>query len=95
MDIVENAVFTDRHLHENDVNVVRLVFMPIMFGALEDVNIDELGMVYEYYSKSFSRSINGYPMFFSFGMLNKEDAEITWRFVQEIEIQRQEFLDVR
>lgn len=83
MDIHQNLIFTDRHV-ENP-NDLGMVFMPLVFGLpMSDEEVKEIGMIYEYMTKSSSRSINGYPCFGSFSFLNKEDSKLVMEKLKEI-----------
>lgn len=88
-DIVNNLVFTDRHIIETHrQQMMPSVFMPLAFmdeaqhKMLKDGNV---GMVYEYYnSKNASgRSINGYPIFGSLKWMSVTEAGITWEYVKK------------
>lgn len=84
-DIVANLVFTDRHMHPTDLS---MVFMPLILGAFSEDSkeyVDDVGMIYEYYKKAGPTSVNGYPTFFSFGILSKHDTAIVWEKVEKIE----------
>lgn len=86
-DIATNLVFTDRHIRENDLQNLSMIFMPIIFGAFAN-NTEEyrkdVGMIYEYYSQAGPTSINGYPIFFSMQYINIHDAKIVWEKVEKI-----------
>ena len=91
IDIHAGRVFTDRHLRR-DARDLLLVFMPIGFMGHEDraqmiadMESGAIGMLYEYMREAGPRSINGLPSFFSVRMLNREQADTTWRLVGEIE----------
>lgn len=82
IDIESGKVFTDRHCR--DVVDVRTAFMPIMFGALQSIEPNTLGMIYERLSEAGPRSVNGMPCFFSMKLLNTEDAEFVISEIQRI-----------
>jgi len=85
-DIAANLIYTDRHLNEK--SIIGSVFMPLLFGALNDVSKEDkerIGMIYEYYDQSLPRSINGQPIFMSCRFLNKNDTEVVWEKVQKIQ----------
>jgi hypothetical protein len=80
-DIAMNLVFTDRHVREFDITHLGMIFMPLVLGAFADATDEykqDIGMIYEYYDKAGPRGVNGYPCFFSFGYINKHDAQIVW-----------------
>lgn len=86
-DIATNLVFTLHHIRESDSHIVPSVFMPLALGALSDMTkeyIASIGMVYEYYDKAGSRSINGYPIFFSCLLLSMHDTKIVWEKVEKV-----------
>lgn len=72
-DFVAGRVFSDRHCPPD---MWTSVFMILGLGDAEVVkgDIDDLGMVYEYLDQAGPMTVNGYPTFFSFRMLNKADA---------------------
>lgn len=74
-DLVDGRIFVIQQL--KDKNLANMVFMPLVFGALEGFDLDTIGTIYEYYSEAGPRSINGYPCFFGFRMLHIDD----WRRV--------------
>ncbi len=78
IDIYDNKVFTDRHIREGEsAHRIAVIFMPIALGAFKTKEeIDDLGLIYEYYDKASPRAINGYPSFFSFNTLTKAECEI-------------------
>lgn len=74
MDFYEKKIFSDRHVE--NAHDLQMIFMPIILGAFktkEEVN--EIGMIYEYFDKAGPRSINGYPIFMSMCVLNKSEVE--------------------
>ncbi len=80
MDIIENRVFTDRHLGPGADPM--MCFMGLVF--LNDVQREAIrdnppGMVYAYYSEQAPNSCNGYPIFFGFCMISKDDTVAVWK----------------
>ncbi|TSP14033.1 hypothetical protein [Cupriavidus campinensis] len=69
---LRGEVFTDRQIAR--IEDMRLVFLPIMFGALAAVDLKTIGLVYEYHREAGPRRINGMPIFLSMRLLNREDA---------------------
>lgn len=87
-DIATNLVFVNQMIRSNDQSLMGVIFMPLALGALSKYNqpsLNNIGMVYEYFSKAGPRSVNGYPIFTSFLLLNKQDADIVIGRVQEID----------
>lgn len=75
-DMYRGLVFTDRHVQ--NVKDIQMVFMPLMFiddKQREELNANLPGMIYEYISNAAKTSINGMPIFWSFKMVNQEDAK--------------------
>lgn len=92
MDIVDNKVFTDRHIKEHDMRLLPSIFMVIALGGAKTTSAiiqrtykNYYGMIYEYYDKCGPRVINGYPIFFSHRLLDGLDAYKTLQFVQKYE----------
>lgn len=87
-DIAMNLVFTSDQIHRNEWdNILGMVFMPIVLGAFSDYSEEarkDIGMIYEYYAKAGPRSINGYPIFFSFSIVNVKDRQFVWEKVEKI-----------
>ena len=87
MDIVDGKVFTDKHIPDNQQHMLTRVFIPLMLGGLEQINqdglLDNVGMIYEYYSEAGPRGINGMPIFMSFRYLTVADAKRTFEFYDD------------
>jgi len=91
--IAEGKILTSSQVDENSMT---MVFMPILFGAFDDMSEDErmrIGFIYEYIDKAGPRSINGYPIFWSFGIVNRPDAERIGEMVKEISEAREAYLE--
>jgi hypothetical protein len=102
VDIVGGKVFTSRHIRENSperwADTVRMVFMVLALSNQEQLDnivdrIGESGIVYEYYDKAMTRSINGYPIFISMNIIGSEDAEKLDKYVKELQDKQKEFLE--
>jgi hypothetical protein len=90
-DIAMNKIFTSAHMNESSwASCLGLVFMPLALGAFapekdkefevgalkeEPTTLQDIGLFYEYWDKAGPRSINGYPIFMSCGVLNHEDTK--------------------
>jgi len=72
---------------------VRLSFVPTAMGALKGVELDDLGVLWEYYKESMPRGINGMPMFFSVKMMNKANWEAASVAIEK-ELKRREEVEV-
>lgn len=81
--ILQNAIFTDRHIAPGDARLASMIFMPL--GFLDRKQLLDLqrkqrpGMVYARMEHAGPRAINGYPMFFECAMLHPDDAVIVWQ----------------
>lgn len=85
-DYVDRKIFTDRNA-SSDVKL-RRVFMPIAFGAFDNVpeeDMKNLGLIYEYISAAAPRSINGLPIFTSMRFLNRSDTDKLATYAKELE----------
>lgn len=89
LDIKNGLVFSSLNIRKKDLNLIGNIFMVTLFM---DYNFDDVGMLYEYYEKAMSVSINGYPSFFSCYMLNKSDTEKLCTYVDLLTKQEKEFL---
>jgi hypothetical protein len=58
----------------------------------DDSHIQEIGMIFEYYDKAGPRSINGFPCFFSFQILNRTDTQKVLAMAQPLMDMKEEFL---
>lgn len=96
VDIVSGQVFTSAHIRGNDVeNLLRLIFMPLVFMTDDDIEVmkkNHIHVLYEYYSKAGPRSINGYPIFMSFHVLDEADAAKVWTMMKKFEAKTLNFL---
>lgn len=83
MDFYHDKIFCDRFINHPSELIV--VFLPIIFmdEATHDEFFRDLGMIFEYYSKSQSRGYNGYPTFMSMQRLDKTDSDRLIGFYDE------------
>lgn len=93
IDVLDNKVFTDRHLQGYDANLVTSVFMPIIFMDKKmrlQLQADGPGLIFEYYGArtQAARGINGYPMFASMQYLTTSEAKKFWKFYEEEKAKR-------
>ena len=78
LDIHTGQVFTDRAVPKHDVHLIRNIFMPLAFldkSQVEHLQAIGVNLIYEYLDKAGPRSVNGYPSFFSFQILDSTDFE--------------------
>lgn len=73
LDLFNGKIFTDRHLTEHDD--VAMVFMPLVFGGLDEETRKEIGLIYQNMDQAGPMSVNGKPTFFSMRFANKEDTK--------------------
>jgi hypothetical protein len=77
MDLYKNDIFVSQQLIDaGQGDLMSMVFMASIFGGPEMVEAYEregVEVLYEYYSEAGPRGINGYPMFFSHRVLDRED----------------------
>jgi hypothetical protein len=79
-DVFKNLVFLSFTIPQDHLP---LVFLPINFldeKILIKWKSDPPFCLYEYYSKSLHNSVNGFPVFSSFGYLSEDD----WTFVNNV-----------
>lgn len=72
--ILEGTIFTSAQVRQPDL--IGSVFLPISLGGLSGLSkrqIDQVGVIYGPMDSALPRSINGYPMLTSAGLLNKSD----------------------
>ncbi len=100
-DIALNKIFTSAHMHPTDwETTLGLVFMPLALGAFaqeapkdfevgalkdEPLQLQDIGLFYEYWDQAGPRSINGYPIFFSCRYLNHDDTKYVLDKAREID----------
>lgn len=89
--VLDGSIFTSAHLHNQDL--LPMVFMPLAIGMFRYHSEEEIkeiltqtGVFYSYMKDAGPRAINGYPMFFSCGLLHIDD----WRRAREAIIAEEE-----
>lgn len=86
-DIVMGKAFLDRHLAGGNEDLFGSAFLPPVF--LDDGQRAELieisACIYEYMDKAVPRSINGFPMFMSFGYLTHAEWEKVVEYGKKVE----------
>jgi hypothetical protein len=88
-DYLGNMIFTSAHIRPIQQTMLGQIFMPILFGAFEDYreqDLEQIGIIYEYYNKAGPMSINGYPMFVSMRLLHALD----WERARKVIIQEEQ-----
>jgi hypothetical protein len=90
-DLIEHKIFTDRMAPNPEL--LYSIFMCLIFVDEKLMNdIKYAGLIYEYYSSASKMSINGYPIFYSFRMLTKEDSKTMFKYAREYKRLRDKFL---
>jgi hypothetical protein len=89
---VENGIFTSADIRPNSVEL-GMVFMPLLFGAVRGLDVNDIGLVYSEMGSAGPRSVNGYPMFTSCRFLNQHDNKLFWEYVDILNAQREAFLN--
>lgn len=77
-DIYRDRVFTSDHLRQGDLNMLPVIFMPLVFAdkkMIEMMQKDAPGMIYEHLIEAGRLSVNGYPTFVSLHIVSQEDAK--------------------
>ena len=87
-DTFKEKVFFSTMLQEGQEHLLTSVFMPVMFmdnKQIKDVEEKNIVAFYEYFEKATPRSINGYPMFMSMHMINKEDLTEVQELIKKLQ----------
>ena len=92
LDIVEGKVFGSWMVPEHDDSLLTCIFMPLAFGAGASLSDNNAVCIYEYYSKSGNRSVNGYPTFMSFHYITAAELDILRPLIEKAAAMRKEFL---
>lgn len=75
VDMYHGHVFTDRHIPKDDPGLLRMVFMVVALGGLNETlqlpEDERPALLYEYIDKALDRSVNGCPIFASVRFLNR------------------------
>jgi hypothetical protein len=94
-EIVDNVVFTNRHIRLQDKEMLGMIFLPIMLGDSRVIaTVRAAGLIYEYYDKALPRSCNGYPFFMSFDSVLAKDMPALELYVREYTEMKQKFLSL-
>jgi hypothetical protein len=76
--IYRNEIFTSWMIHQSDEGLITGIFMPLMFideVTRREMIRDKIAHFYADMGEAGPRTINGYPIFMSMGMLNGPDAK--------------------
>ena len=77
--VLDNKVFL--HVQIDNPSLLGMVFMPIGLGGFGQLDVDTIGMIYEFYDQAMPRSVNGYPCFATCRFINKTDWEKAHRIL--------------
>jgi hypothetical protein len=80
-------LFFSWQIREHDIHLLPSIFMVLNFlddVARKEMIRDKIAHFYGEMKDAAGRSINGYPSFFSMGMLNQEDAQKIHNRIMEI-----------
>lgn len=91
-DILEQKIFTSNHIREYDMHMLGSIFIPMIFGGADQIDLEDLGIIYEYYDEAGPSSINGYPIFFSCRMMSKADSKRMWAYHEKLKEMRDNML---
>lgn len=107
LDFCDNKIFTSWHIADKYHQVepqerkdeliardLEMVFMPIALGGLSKVNIETIGLIFEYWSAAGPRSINGMPTFTSLHIINRRDWDIVRKTAGD-ELKRRQNIDIK
>lgn len=78
MSIYRGETFASWMIAEHDMNLLPSIFMPLVFIdeiMRKELIRDGIQHFYSEYSGAMRMNINGYPIFASMGMLDKNDGE--------------------
>ena len=79
MGMREGRIFTSMQIREHDMNLLNVIFLPLVFMDYTQYKSIELMKIVHFYGHidggGSGRAINGYPSLFNMGMLNADDAK--------------------
>lgn len=78
IDLADGKVFCDKHLDSQDLDMIKMIFLPISFGVLSswsDEMINDVGMIFEYLDKSIVplEGDGAIPSFATMQLMHKDD----------------------
>lgn len=86
--MIANKYFLSNSIpRDEQKDMLPMVFMPLIVMEKEEYKkmVDnDVQCLYEEWSKAGPRSINGYPMFMSMGMLTREDCRRAFDIVNKL-----------
>lgn len=84
IDIHKGAVFGSWAVEESMLTMVFMALSLMDKSAIQDIQKYNPVHLYEYINKALPRGINGYPMFTSFSMLNKEEWATVRMYIEKL-----------
>lgn len=95
MGYCNGQIFTSSMLGSQLEHLGRLVFMPLGFGALEDIDPATIGLIWEWKNApgQVPRSINGFPMFTSCRLMHDLDLARAQKAI-DVEMERRKEVKV-
>ena len=91
IDIHEGRVFGTWSIDPDHAErMIPTIFMPVAMGAPVPEGTAHL---YQYMDKANSRSVNGYPTFFSFELMDAETHRRVGKHIETLQSQTQAFLE--
>lgn len=87
MDLIAGQVFASWQIAERDQHLLGTIFMPLLFVdelTQKQWQRDGINHLYGHMRDSVMRSINGYPIFHSFGVLDNNDANRVFNMAKKM-----------
>lgn len=83
--VMSGTIFTSANLSERETTLVFMALALADQATLDQMQRDEITLIYEHIRNALPRSVNGMPMFTSFYMLNKSDHHRLVEMVQKLQ----------
>ncbi len=78
-DLVSGRIMTSHFVLKEAPDLIEMVFAPIMFGAMEQFDLETVSCLYERIEKAGPRGVHGFPMFLSMQVCHVDD----WKIIAE------------
>lgn len=92
MDFLDNKLFSSVHIRDYDLpHMMGSIFMVLLLGGLSNFpqsEMENIGLIYEYYDKRCPLGVNGYPTFASCHIMHKEDWAKALKMIEKEEERR-------
>lgn len=69
--VVDGHIFTSAHIPDDENRMLSMVFMPLLFA--QELDLTDVGIVWEWVKDAGPRGINGMPCFFSMRLMKSAD----------------------